>query len=131
MSKDNFKVGLVKYACPICGKETDNAIIMNSRFTKKDAKAIEDANNKFIGYSNNACKECLSHKDECIYVIEIDAEKSEPNNPYRTGYYWGLVKDFPLFVEHPEFLLKTENDVQFCFMNKEFAKQIGLPYENN
>lgn len=129
MSKDDFKVGLVKYACPICGREADSAIIMNSRLTKKDAKAIEEAHNKFIGYSDKACEDCLSHKDECIFVIEIDAEKSEPNNPYRTGHYWGLVKDFPLFVEHPEFLLKTENDVQFCFMDKEYAKQIGLPYE--
>lgn len=131
MSKDNFEVGLVKYACPICGREADSSIIMNSRFTKKDAEVIKEAHNKFIGYSDNVCKDCLSHKDECIYVIEIDAEKSEPNNPYRTGMYWGLRKDFDLFIDHPEYILKTKDGVQYCFMDKEFANQIGLPHENN
>lgn len=131
MSENNFEVGLVKYACPICGREADNAIIMNSRFTKKDAEAIKEAHNKFIGYSDKACKDCLSHKDECIYVIEIDAEKSKPNNPYRTGMYWGLRKDFDLFIDHPEYVLKTKDGVQYCFMDKEFANQIGLPHENN
>lgn len=131
MSKDNFAVGMVNYICPICGKVVDNAIIMNERLTKKAAEEVRKANGKTVGYSENACEECASYKDECVYVIEIDAKKSEPNNPYRTGMYWGIRKDFALFVDHPEYVLKTKNGVQFCFMDKEFAHQIGLHNENN
>ena len=131
MSKDNFAVGMVNYICPICGKVVDNAIIMNKRLIKKAAEEVRKADGKTVGYSENACKECASHKDECVYIVEIDAEKSEPNNPYRTGMYWGVRKDFALFVDHPEGILKTKDGVQFYFMNKEFANQIGLPHENN
>lgn len=126
MSEDNFAVGMVNYACPICGKVVDNAIIMNERLTKKAADEIREAHGKTIGWSENACKECSAHKDECVYVIEIDAEKSEKNNPYRTGYYWGIRKDFALFVEHPEYILTTENGVSFCFMDKEVTRNIGI-----
>lgn len=129
MSKDNFVVGMVNYICPICTKVIDHAIIMNQRLTKKAADEIRQANGQTVGYADHACEECAEHKDECIYVIEIDAEKSKPNNPYRTGMYWGVRKDFALFVDHPEYVLKTKDDVQYCFMDKECAKQIGLPHE--
>ena len=131
MSKDNFAVGMVNYICPICGKVVDNAIIMNERLTKKAAEEVRKANGKTVGYSENACEECASYKDECVYVIEIDAKKSEPNNPYRTGMYWGIRKDFALFVDHPEYILKTKDGVQFCFMDIEVANHLGLPHENN
>ena len=131
MSEDNFAVGLVNYACPICGKTAQTNIIMNNKFTKKAAQEVREADGKVVGYSDTACEECTSHKDECIYIVEIDTKKSEPNNPYRTGMYWGVRKDFALFVDHPEYVLKTKDGVQFCFMDKEFAYQIGLPHENN
>lgn len=131
MSNSGIGVALVHEVCPICGKPMNESILMNSKIGSKYAKEVEEAHGKAIGYSENACKDCAFHKDDCIYVIEIDAEKSEPNNPYRTGMYWGLRKDFALFVEHPECILKTKDGVQFCFMDKEFAYQIGLPHENN
>ena len=131
MSEDNFAVGLVNYACPICGKTAQTNIIMNNKLTKKAAQEVREADGKVVGYSDTACEECTSHKDECIYIVEIDTKKSEPNNPYRTGMYWGVRKDFALFVDHPEYVLKTKDGVQFCFMDKEFAYQIGLPHENN
>lgn len=131
--EDIVGVALVHYACPICGKpmEDHNAILINKILTKTRANAVNKLNGKCIGFCNTACNECASHKNECIYVVEIDIEKSEPNNPYRTGMYWGVRKDFALFVEHPEYVLKTKDGVQFCFMDKEFTNKIGLPYENN
>jgi len=131
MSKDNFVVGIVNYICPICAKVIDNAIIMNQRLTKKYADEVRKANGQTIGYADHACEKCAVHKDECIYVIEIDAEKSLPNNPYRTGMYWGVHKDFSLFIEHPEYVLTTKDGVQFCFMDKEVTIKLGLPHENN
>ena len=131
MSKDNIEVAMVNYACPICGRIADSSIVINSRLTKKCAKEVKELHNKVVGWSKVACKKCASHKDECVYVIEIDAEKSEPNNPYRTGMYWGVRKDIALFVEHPEYILKTKDGIQFCFMDKKVINKIGLPYENN
>lgn len=131
MSKDNIGIAIINYACPICGRIADSAIAMNKRLSEKYAKEVKELHNKVVGWSEVACKECASHKDECVYVIEVDAEKSEPNNPYRTGMYWGLRKDFALFVEHSEYVLKTKDGVQYCFMDKKCANKIGLPHENN
>ena len=41
MSEDNFAVGMVNYACPICGKTANTEIIMNSKLTKKLLKKLE------------------------------------------------------------------------------------------
>ena len=131
MVENNFAVSLVNYACPICGKQADNAIIMNSHLTKESAKQVDELNHKTIGWAENACDECAARKDDCIYVIEIDSDKSEPSNPYRTGMYWGLVKDYPLFVKHPEYILKTKNGVQYCFMDKELAIKLGFPHNHD
>lgn len=126
--EDIIGVALVHYACPICGREMDDdsAILMNQKLTKKAAKEVNELNGKCVGFSNKACNECASHKDDCIYIIEIDKEKSEPNNLYRTGRYWGIVKDFSLFVEHPEFILETDNGVKYCFMTKELTHKFGF-----
>ena len=127
MLENNFAVSIVNYACPICGKQADSAIIMNTHLTKESAKQVDELNHKTIDWSESACKECAAHKDDCIYIIEIDPEKSEPSNPYRTGNYWGLRKDFGLFIDYPEYILKTKDGVQFCFMDKELAIKLGLP----
>ena len=38
-------VSIVKYLCPICGKEADNGIIMNSLLTETNAREVEKLNN--------------------------------------------------------------------------------------
>lgn len=126
--EDIIGVALVHYACPICGREMDDdsAILMNQKLTKKAAKEVNELNGKCVGFSNKACDECASHKDDCIYIIEIDEEKSEPNNLCRTGKYWGVIKDFSLFVEHPEFILETDNGVKYCFMTEELTHKLGF-----
>lgn len=129
MTQENIVgVALVHYACPICGKEMDddNAILMNKKLTKKNAKEVNELNGKCVGFSNNACDKCASHKDDVIYVIEIDEEKSDPRNPYRTGKLWGIVKDWPLFINHPEFILETDNEVKYCFMTEELTHKFGF-----
>lgn len=126
--EDIIGVALVHYACPICGREIDDdsAILMNQKLTKKAAKEVNELNGKCVGFSNKACNECASHKDECIYVIEINEEQSTSTSPYRTGKYWGVVKDFSLFVEHPEFILETDNGVKYCFMTEELTHKFGF-----
>ena len=126
--EDVIGVALVHYACPICGREIDDdsAILMNQKLTKKAAKEVNELNGKCVGFSNKACNECASHKDECIYVIEINEEQSTSTSPYRTGKYWGVVKNWALFIDHPELILETDNGVKYCFMTEELTHKLGF-----
>lgn len=126
--EDVIGVALVHYACPICGREIDDdsAILMNQKLTKKAAKEVNELNGKCVGFSNKACNECASHKDECIYVIEINKEQSTSTSPYRTGKYWGVVKNWALFIDHPELILETDNGVKYCFMTEELTHKLGF-----
>lgn len=49
MLENNFAVSIVNYACPICGKQADSAIIMNTHLTKENAKQVDELNYKTIG----------------------------------------------------------------------------------
>lgn len=126
--EDILGIALVHYACPICGKPMENhsAILMNEILTKKNAKKVNELNGKCIDFCNTACDKCASHKDDAVYVIEIDEEKSDPRNPYRTGKYWGIVKDWAFFIDHPEFILETDNGVRYCFMTEETTHKFGF-----
>lgn len=126
MSNSGIGVAIVHEVCPICGKPMNESILMNRKIGPKRAKQVEEAHGKTIGYSENACKDCASYKNDCVYVIEIDVDKSESNNPYRTGKYWGIVKDFAFFVDHPEYIITTKNGVSFCFMDKEVTHKLGF-----
>lgn len=126
MPKNNLAIGIVHEICPICGKPMNETIIMNSKLTPKYAKQVEEFNGKAIGYSANACEECAKYKDICTFCVSIDVKRSEPNNPYRTGQIIGLNKDYIMFVEHPEFVLTTNNEVSFCFMDEELGKQLNI-----
>ena len=48
------------------------------------------------------------------------------NNPYRTGQVVGIRKDFQLFIDKSEFIIKTENGVSYCFIEENVGKQIGF-----
>ena len=126
MEKNKIGVAVVHEICPVCGKPINEQIVMNRIPSYKSVKEIEDANGKAIGYSKTACEECAKYKDKVVYCILIDASKSTDNNPYRTGEIYGIKKDYPLFLEHPEFINKTEDDVSFCFMDKKAAKECGF-----
>ena len=126
MSNSGIGVAIVHEVCPICGKPMNEFILMNSKIDPKYAKKIEEDNGKAIGYSRDACKECLKYKDDAIFCIAIDETKSKPNNPYRTGQLVGVCKDFQLFIDEPEFILKTKNGVSYCFVEENIGKQIGF-----
>lgn len=125
MKNNNLEVGIVKYACPICGKEVNNEVIINSKLTKKAAQSIREMNGKFIGYSKNACEECLKYKDEVVFFIGIIPEKSDKTNGiYRTGDVVGVKQESDFVKDVPaEYILKTDNDVKFCFIDVEAGKK--------
>lgn len=126
MSKDNFAVSIVSYACPICGDIAQTNIIMNNKLTKKAAQEVREADGKIVGYSDTACEKCASHKDEVVYIVEINASLSKPNNPYRTGYIWGVRPDFPLVAENSNYVLTTKDGVRYMFVDKEVTTELGF-----
>ena len=126
MSENKISVAIVHEIYPICGKFMNDYIVMNKDILAKSAKNIKNLHNKTIGYSKVSCKDCAKYKDDCIFCIAIDITKSENSNYYRTGQIVGVKKDFKLFKEYPEFIITTDNDVQFCFIEENVGKQMNI-----
>lgn len=122
----NLGISLVKYLCPICGEVADEGIIMNSLLTEKNAKAVEELNDKAVGFADHACKECAKYKDKVVYFIGIDATKSESNNPYRTGQLVGVKKDADIVSHCNKFIRTLKDNSQYCFIDKDAGEKIGL-----
>ena len=123
---DIFSAALVHEVCPICCKAMNEQIIMNTIGNKKNAKAIDEANGKAIGYSKDACEECCKHKDDGVYIIAIDPTRSGDDGIYRTGQIVCVNKNFQLFKDKSDYILKTDNGVSFMFMEEEAGKLIGI-----
>lgn len=102
MSKE-LEVSLVNYLCPVCGNIAEEGIIMNSLLSEEAAKEVKSLHGKTVGYSDHACKECAKYKDEALFIIGIDAEKSE-KEPWRTGDITGINKDCPLALHIKQLL---------------------------
>ena len=139
---DNFATALVHYACPICGKDMDESLIMNQKLTEKFAKGVRGMNGKCLGYSPNACDECYDRaKDKGFYLIAIDPAKSEGakclEEIYCTGKLVCVDKHSP-FIEamkhdKPQVVLKTENNIEFALIEDRYFDEIvpKNPNENN
>lgn len=123
---NNLEVSLVKYACPICGKTADEGILMNTLLTPDKAKAAAELNGKTIGYADHACKECSKYKDKVVFVIGIDLQKSEKDNPYRTGQIAGINKKASLVNNLKDYILTLKDKTEYCFMEEKEGKNIGL-----
>lgn len=107
MSDHPLGVALLKYACPICGKENKDAsaVALGNRFhDKKNVARVEAMNNKIVGFSEQPCKECQSWIDKgAFFIIGIDPEKTEDmSNPYRTGHLVGIKKESDFYKSLPE-----------------------------
>lgn len=122
----NLKASIVKYLCPICGKEAEEGIIMNSLLTEKAAKEVEELNGKTIGYTDHACKGCAQYKDEAVFFIGIDEEKSTPTDPYRTGNIVGIKKDSRLVKQCKDYIFELKDGTKYCYLEFNTGKEIGL-----
>lgn len=122
----NLEVSIVKYLCPICGKVSEEGIIMNSLLTEKNAKAVKDLHNKVIGYADHACSECKKYSSNVVFFISINEEKSTKEEPYRTGQITG-VKSTSSIVEYCKDYIQTLKDgSKFCYISEKVGKSIGL-----
>lgn len=126
MSTDNLAIVIAHKCCPICGSISEDVILMNQKLTENEAEKVKDLDGEIIGASENACKECSKYKDSVVFCIAIDEEKSTKEMLHRTGQITGVVKDFALFKEHPEFIQTTKNGVQYCFISEAAGIKMGM-----
>ena len=125
---NNIEVALAKEACLACGKLIDGPIIMNTRLTKEEAEKVKKIHGKCIGYAKDLCNTCKELCSKGLLVIEIDAEQSEPNNPYRTGRLFGIKNDSEFVKNLDERFIINRNGNKFVFMDKEVTNK--LVFEN-
>lgn len=122
---NNFSVALCKEACPACGALVDGPIVMNRTLTAKEAERVDNLHGKCIGFSNHLCDKCKEYCSQGLLLIEIDSEKSEKNNPYRTGkiYVIKSESDFAKYIKEHKFTISIDN-CEFCFIDKNVIKNI-------
>lgn len=122
----NLEVALAKEACLACGNLMDGPIIMNTKLTAKDAKKVKEIHGKCIGYAEELCSNCKELCSKGLLVVEIDAEQSEPNNPYRSGKLFVLDNNSDFVKSIDEKFIINKKGNKFIFMDKEVTKQLGL-----
>lgn len=81
---------------------------------------------KLLAILKMLVKKCCKHKDDGVYVIAIDPTRSVDDEIYRTGQIACVNKNFQLFKDKADYILKTDNGVSFMFMEEEAGKLIGI-----
>ena len=125
----NVEVALVKELCPVCCKEIDGPIIMNKMLTEEAAKEVKELNGKVVGFADHCCEECAKHKDEVVYFVGIDAEKSSANTLeeiYRTGRIVGIKKEADIIEAFKDYIITLKDNTKICFIDKEAGINLGI-----
>ena len=126
---NNLEVALVKELCPVCGKEIDGPIILNSILTENEAKKVKDLHNKVVGFANHCCEECSKYKDKAVFFVSIDESKSSKDslkNLYRTGKISGIKKEADIIKSFKDYIVTIEDGTQLIFIDEEFGKKLGV-----
>ena len=129
MKTNNLEVSLVKELCPVCCKEMDGPIIMNSILTEKHAKNVKDLHNKVIGFADHCCEECFKYKDKVVFFVSIDASKSSKDsleNLYRTGKISGIKKEADIIESFKDYIITIKDGTQIVFIDEETGKNLGI-----
>ena len=97
MSEKLLGTALVKRVCPVCCKEHDAEILMNTVLSEKNADNVEAMHGKVIGFMDDACHECQEKlpKDKGSWLVVVDLSKTEDkSNRHRTGQLFGVTKEY-------------------------------------
>lgn len=122
MSK-KLGVAIVHELCPICTKEMDSSLVMNTKLTEKAAAAVE-AMYETNKWSSEICPECKTMKEQGFILIgAVEAKTTDVTNPYRNGLLWCVKQEvaIELFKPYPP----PASGVSFIDIN--VARQMNLP----
>lgn len=123
--ENNFKVAIGNLVCPICGKivEDDSVILMNTELTKQAAEDVGKLNNQVVGFSENACKDCVNNSEKAFFILEMNEEEEQP-----TGRYVGISKESEFYTnfknDFKDFILTTKNNVEHSYVDREVFNQL-------
>lgn len=119
-------VALTKTLCPVCTKEMDGDILLNTRLTEGEAKKVEAMHNQVIGWSKTLCPDCSDMKSKGFILIgAVEAKTEDVTNPYRSGNIWVVKEEvaIQLFGEK----LPPQG---IAFIDVTVAQQMELPGVN-
>lgn len=124
----NLEVALVKELCPVCCKEMDGPIIMNQDLTEEEAEKVKELNGKVIGFADHCCEECAKHKNEVVYFVSIDAEKSSNKleELYRTGQIVGIKKEADIIEAFKDYIITLKDNTKICFIDEACGIELGM-----
>jgi len=102
--KEKKKVGvaLVHELCPVCTKEMDSSILLNTKLSEKAAESIDRLNGT-VKWSRDWCEECKDMKTKGFILIgAVEAKTNDATNPYRSGNIWVVKEEVAeeLFAPH-------------------------------
>lgn len=123
----NLEVALVKELCPVCCKEMDGPIIMNK--TEEGAEKVKELHGKVVGFADHCCEECAKHKDDAVFFVGIDAEKSSANTLeelYRTGKIVGIRKEADIIEAFKDYIITLKDNTKICFIDEACGIELGM-----
>lgn len=126
VKETNLEVALCKEVCPICCKEQNGPIIMNTRLTQSDAQKVKKLHGQTIGYTEQPCDECKKMMKKGFVLIGVIEEKTEDRkNPYRSGNLWVIKQDTV-----DRIFKNIDKSKGMAFIDIKVAEMIGLPLKN-
>ena len=126
MSDDKLGVALVKELCPVCTKETEASIVMNTRLTKSNADKVKAMHNGNV-WAKELCPECLDMKSKgFIFIGAVEAKTEDATNPYRSGNIWVVKQEVAEEVFKPHGAPPSG----VAFIDVTVAQQMDLPDVN-
>jgi hypothetical protein len=124
--KNKMSAALVHELCPVCAKEMDGSVFINTKLSEKAAKAVDDMHGKVM-WSKELCPDCKDMKSQGFILIgAVEAKTQDATNPYRSGNVWCVKQEVAdtLFAPHPA------PASGIAFVDVTIAEQMQLPDVN-
>jgi hypothetical protein len=123
---EDLGIALVHDLCPVCTKEMDGSVFINTKLTKSNADKVKAMDGKIV-WSKELCPECKDMKSKGFILIgAVEAKTQDVTNPYRSGNIWCVEHSVAeqLFSPHPA------PPSGIAFVDVTVAEQMQLPGVN-
>lgn len=121
-----LEVAIVHELCPICTKEMDSSLVMNTKLTEKAAEAVK-AMHETNKWSSAICPECKAMKEQGFILIgAVESKTTDVTNPYRSGNIWCVKQEVADKLFDPHGAPKSG----VAFIDVTVAAQMELPNVN-
>ena len=124
--ENKLGVALVNELCPVCTKQVNGTVVLNTKLTEKAAKKVEEMHNQNV-WSKELCDECKEMKSKGFILIgAVEAKTNDATNPYRSGNIWCVKQEVAEQLFAPHGAPKSG----IAFVDVTVAAQMQLPGVN-